>query len=75
MFTYKVVKEEMWHPETGKYNSFGIRVYGAGKEIEIMTIKDIFTDRSEADRFVSLLNINKVSIIHIWDVIEDYLSA
>ncbi|MCB6366586.1 DUF6514 family protein [Intestinibacillus massiliensis] len=46
-------------------NQFGVQGGGA-------CVKDITTERAEAERLAGLLNRNRVSLCHLYDVIEDF---
>lgn len=41
----------------------------------VFSIPDIFIDYARIQRLVSLCNTNRVSILHIMDIIEDELNA
>ena len=75
MFIYKLLEKEHYHPDTGRYKSFGISIYRAESNEDLITIDDIFTNRNEAEKLVKKCIINEVSPIHIMDIIEDYISA
>ena len=51
--------------------SYGIRCINSGTEE--MTINDISTNREEVIRLVDLCNTQKVSLLHIHDVIDDFI--
>ena len=39
----------------------------------LISFPDIFLDRLEAERFIYLCNAENLSLLHVTDVIEDYL--
>lgn len=75
MVTYTVTKENKWCVNNGHYTSFGINAYDFDKaQNPIQSISDIFLDCKSADRFVSTCNELELDIIHLNDVVEDFLS-
>lgn len=50
---------------------YGIDAISEGKII--MSVTDIFGDIDKAEQLISLCNRNKLSIIHLNDIINDFL--
>lgn len=69
---YRVLQQEK-EIEGQKYISCAIALY-EDKEL-IRIINDVFSDVNEAERFVEICNRLKVSVLHIDDIIEDWLSV
>lgn len=76
MITYQITKENMWDIDNGNYTSFGICAYDISNNNKKMVayIPDIFLKEDEAKSLVDRCNKGKLSLIHLYDVIEDSLS-
>lgn len=75
--TYAVIEEKYAHL-TGSRVAYGIAVYkGEGQDREpsiIHSIHDITPDRKRLEALVADCNRLKLSSLHIYDVVEDFLS-
>ena len=73
MFLYIPVKESLYKPETGKYLSFGIKVYSL-TERRCSVISSL-SDISSSEDFVSYLALNctrsQLSPLHLRDIVFD----
>lgn len=68
MVRYKVLEEKI---NTKPYNLFGLTARDdAGNCI---TLHDVFTERSEAQRCVTLFNNEQLELVHLEQVIDEYL--
>lgn len=67
---YKIMKEDA-DIEGRTYTSCSIAVMDGDECLRI--IHDVFLDEQEAEEFVGLCNRLEVSVIHIDDVIQDFI--
>ena len=67
---YKTIKERKYLFEVGNYITYGIV---AQDEKQYVKVSDVFLNKKDADKFVSICNNNSLSLIHLYDVIEDYM--
>lgn len=74
MNTYRII-ENICIYERKNIISYGIAVF-SNKDTQnpILVIEDITTDRKALDEFVKKCNDLELSILHIHDVIEDFIS-
>ena len=72
---YFTIQEEEFVSEDGvSYISYGILAKSAwGKHLQ--EIKDVSTDKECVKELVHKLNIMHVSVLHLKDVVEDFLAA
>ncbi len=54
-----------------KYRAYGIDVFEENKLIK--TVKDISLERASLERLIHKCNLLNVSLIHIDDVLEDFM--
>jgi len=52
-------------------NAYGIDIFQNNRAVA--SIADISTDRTRMEELIKLINRNNLSIIHIYDIIEDFL--
>lgn len=71
MFQYQPVQEEK-EIEGGAYTTYGIRVLDYEQK-ELLAISDISLDEQRVVSLCQLCNQEKLDILHIMDVIEDFL--
>ena len=70
---YSVFEEKLESEEGIQYKAYGIRVRGyEGKDI---VISDVTDDREALESLVRLCNDGDLDIIHIYDVVEDFLAV
>ena len=72
MIVYCVRRDQLRDEDIGRYISFGIDIVEDGKPLRV--IKDVSPNEKELRKFVSLLNKLQPSLIHIDDIIEDFIS-
>lgn len=72
MVIYKVFEETVADFENKTHIAFGIAAFNPKGE-KLVCIHDVFADRHKAEGLVKRLNRLKVSVIHIYDIIEDVL--
>ena len=76
MIIYKITESNMWDIDNGNYTSFGICAYeilNNDKKL-VAYVPDIFLNKQDAEVLVDRCNSGKLSLIHLYDVIEDALS-
>ena len=75
--TYKIVKE-VHMMNDGNRVSYGIAAYG-GTELDNVNILeyigDISHDKEKIEELVQLCNQSELSIAHLHDVVEDFLTS
>ncbi len=71
MTKYKVIKEKIINENGEKYISYGIAAYENKREVA--RISDITPSRSELVRLVGKCNKNQAELVHLHDIIEDFL--
>ena len=77
MIKYQAVKEQHHHPDIGTYMAWGIKGWRtSGKErTGTVYISDIFLCEKDAEHFASLCTRQDVSLSHLSDIVEDYLTG
>ncbi len=71
MIRYKLIKENISHPDLGKYTAYGIGVFEGRKLIR--KISDISTDKRTVRKLCHLCNKLSLSTEHLCDVADDAL--
>ena len=66
MVTYSILEEK-----SDERVILGLSVQN--ETIEVLSVKDIFFDRRQAEEFVKLLNKEQLDIVHLEQVIDEYL--
>lgn len=76
MYLYQVIREKQYNVDIGAYFSFGIKIYYIKDRVvqEACTISDISIDEKKIRELAAACNIHQLSPLHIFDVIEDFLS-
>lgn len=76
MVTYKMMRETLNCAEIGSYTAYGIAAYklADGEATLIKFISDVFLNENDAESFVKKCNELKLDIIHLCDVIEDFIA-
>lgn len=59
--------------QTRHRSTYGIDVYHKG--CKLCEVKDITVDREKLERLISLCNREQLSLLHLWDVVEDFLAC
>lgn len=62
---WEILSETRLTEDCKPYTAFGLKRND-------FSIADIFTEKAEAARFAETLNKHDVSVVHIFDVLEDY---
>ena len=68
---YDYVEEHLTREETGSYTAYAVVVEQDGVRVEY--ISDAFSDRAQAARFIDLCNELQPTLIHMRELIEDFL--
>lgn len=71
--TYTVFSEEIDSPSLGRYRTCSIAVTDA-EGLLVRTVHDITPDREALEALAALCNELELSLCHLDDVIEDFLS-
>lgn len=71
-YLYKVKSEMIRTEEGGEYLSYGISV--SLGDTEIITVSDVTTDSSALEGLAELCNEEELDVIHLEDVIQDFLA-
>lgn len=72
---YRLVEQSGYRTSINSYSAvktYGVEVVSDG--VVVKTVLDIFTDINRAKKFVSVCNKNKLSLTHLFDVIDDWLN-
>ncbi len=69
-YAYKCIEQELFNESIGNYITYGIEITEGNK-----IINDVDCNRERACKIIDLLNQYQVSPIHIYDIIEDLISA
>lgn len=75
MVKYKVIEENLSNSEIGSYRSYGICAYDNDTESEVCFISDVFLHTESAVKFTNLCNELMLDVLHLPNVIEDYLQS
>lgn len=70
MIRYSTMQETIEDDENGSYLSFGLK---AQDERSVLVFHDVFLEQSEAERCVDVFNKEQLDMIHLEQVIDDYL--
>jgi len=71
MISYKLRCDELESEDIGRYSSFGIDIEKDCKPIRV--IKDVSPNEKKLRKLISILNRLQPDLIHIDDIIEDFL--
>ena len=72
MVQYIMVEERLNHPNLGEYLSFGIAALKNGEQI--ILVSDISTNKNDVLKLAERCSKEKLSPVHLYDVVEDYLT-
>ncbi len=72
MVQYIMVEERLNHPNLGEYLSFGIAALKNGEQI--ILVSDISTNKNDVLKLAERCSKEKLSPVHLYDVVEDYLN-
>lgn len=73
MIHYKLNRGSFDHAELGAYVSYGLTAYDENEQL-LQTISDISTSEQAVSALVSLCNKLQVSLIHMDDIVADFLA-
>lgn len=74
MVTYKLRKDNLFHQDIGNFSSYGIDAIDEISDIPIRSISDISLEKEPLEKLIFLCNKLHLNIIHLNDVVEDFLS-
>lgn len=74
-FTYKLTTDTLTNEEGSPRTAYGIAAYENESDSPTRTVSDVFTDKTEAERFVNACNVLELDIDHLDDVIYDVLNS
>ena len=72
-YAYSMRKDIIQDERRNPYTVYGIDAVRSDGEL-ILSFSDIFSDRQQASRFVSLCNEGALSLIQLYDAVEDALA-
>lgn len=72
-YIYRTRSDVIYDEDGKKYTVYGIEAITSKNNV-ITSVSDIFFDEADAQAFVKRCNNNKLSLIHLYDVIEDILT-
>ncbi len=70
---YKLTTDFVYDEENKKYVTYGIAAEDAFGKV-LKSFSDVFFDKAKAEHLVTLCNREKLSLIHLEDVVEDALA-
>ena len=75
MYQYRFIKEEQYNQEHGVYTAYGICWYELAQHVmrETIYLPDVFLSKTVAERFVALCNELELSLVHLYDAVQDAL--
>ena len=73
MTCYKLRKDRLFCEDAGNYTAYGMDIYNDKTEKLILSIKDICLNKEHLEILISNCNKLQPDIIHIGDIIEDFL--
>ncbi|GHV44738.1 hypothetical protein FACS189492_1520 [Clostridia bacterium] len=71
--TYAVFSEILRDEILGEYRTYGISVRSSGFARELA--RDVSTDAAHIRELVDVMNRQRASVLHVGDIIEDFLGA
>ncbi len=72
VYIYRFVEQHLYNEYIGYYRSYGVEISDENYNI-IRIIDDVSVDKEAISSLVSLCNQLKLDVIHIDDVIDDFL--
>lgn len=73
MICYKLRSDKLFHEEMGNYIAYGMDIIDYETDSLIRSIPDISTEKAALERLIRQCNQLHADIIHIDDIIEDFL--
>ena len=74
MTFYQLRKDILYQQDAGDYTSYGIDVFNSQSNVLIRSIPDISLEKGLLKNLISLCNDLQLDIIHLDDVVDDFLS-
>ena len=71
MIQYKIRNDRLFHQDIGTYQSYGIDVFE--DNVLINSILDVTHEQQKMESLIALMNELNLDLIHLNDVIEDFL--
>lgn len=69
-YNYRCINQNLFDENIGNYITYGIEITD-----ENIIVNDVSCNKEKAQKIVNLMNKHQISPIHIYDVIENLLSA
>ncbi len=69
-YKYKCIEQKLFDENIGNYITYGIEITEANKIID-----DVSCNKDKTNKIIKLLNKHQVSPIHLYEIIEDLISA
>ena len=73
MIIYKPVKQILNREYIGTYTAYGVSAIDTATNKEVAFMSDVFLDEKSANNFTCVCNKNKLDVIQLADVIDDFL--
>ena len=74
MVCYRLRKDDMFQKDIGSYSSYGIDAVDDSSDDPICSIWDISFDKEALERLVFHCNKLQLDVLHLEDVVEDFLA-
>ncbi len=74
MTFYQLRKDILYQQDAGDYTSYGIDAFNSQSNVLIRSIPDISLEKELLKNLISLCNDLQLDIIHLDDVVDDFLS-
>lgn len=75
MNCYRLRSDKLFLQDAGEYITYGIDVFDSQSDMLLRSVSDISTEKSSVQLLVSQCNKLCLDIIHLDDVIEDFLGT
>ena len=75
MNCYRLRSDKLFNEDTGNYTTYGIDVFDSQSDMLLRSVSDISLEKSAVQLLVSQCNKLCLDIIHLDDVIEDFLGT
>lgn len=75
MLLYQTFAERRYNRESGEYIAYGLKVFESGAEgSPLKIVPDISVDRDAVVQLARKCTAGQLSLLHLEDVIEDFIS-
>lgn len=71
---YQKTKDSLFHADTGAYVAYGIIAIDIANHSELSYVSDVSLEESAVDELVNLCNEENLELLHLADVINDFLN-